>query len=236
MRWYEGSGADRLDHDRRLVNSRPELSLEFLVDANEGVALVGTVTVQLRSGIRYPIKTRIEFPSDYPQSEPRVFETGDRFKHKIDRHFYPDGRACLWLEDFETDWRADDQDALGTFLDQVLVFYLRQLAFNANPKAGYPGPWRGHGDVGLIEPLEDALRVPAQALPRMWRALAGGVYRNAPCPCGRRVRYRKCHRARIQAYRATLSQRALDGVIVGLQRSRNLRVPRELRGRRPPQR
>jgi hypothetical protein len=231
--WYEGAGAARLDHDRQLVAERPELALDFVTASNGRLTLVGTITVELRSGIRYPIDTRIEFPADYPRSEPKAFETGGRFKHVGERHFYPNGRACLWLEDFETEWQPDDPDALGIFVDQVLIFYVRQLAFEANPKAGYPGPWRGHGSVGIIEHLEEVLRVPAETLPRMWRALAGGVYRNAPCPCGRRVRYRKCHRARVFAYRATVNQRALDEVITGLQRSRDLRVPRQLRGRRP---
>jgi hypothetical protein len=126
--WYEGAGAARLDHDLEIVASREELALKFVSEPGEAGALVGTITVRLRSGIGYAVETRIEFPDDYPHSEPRAFETGGRFKHEIDRHFYPDGRACLWLEKFETQWRPDDPDALGIFLDQVLVFYLRQLA------------------------------------------------------------------------------------------------------------
>jgi hypothetical protein len=117
-----------------------------------------------------------------------------------------------------------------------LVFYLRQLAFDANPKAGYPGPWRGHGDAGVIEHLEDVFGMPSDDLPRMWRALAGGVYRNAPCPCGRRVRYRKCHRARVLAYRARITQMALDRIVAGLRRSSGLRLPNSARGRRPVRR
>lgn len=236
MPWYEGPGAARLDHDRELVASRPELALEFVTGPGGQMTLVGTVTVTLPSRARYPVATRIEFPRNYPRAEPRAFETGERFKHTPERHFYPSGQACLWLDGFESKWRADDQGALGVFLDELLAFYLRQLVFDANPSAGYPGPWRGHGAVGLIEHLEEVLELPAEALPRMWRALDGGVHRNAPCPCGRRVRYRHCHRDRVRSYREQLNQDAIDDVVTRLRRWSVLRVPAELRGRRPVRR
>ena len=236
MSWYEGPGASRLDHDREIVASRPELVLDFVITPNGRMTLVGTVTVTLPSRVAYPIGTRVEFPRNYPRSEPRAFEASGRFKHTADRHFYGNGQACLWLDEFESKWRPDDPDALGTFLDELLAFYLRQLVFDANPSAGYPGPWRGHGDVGLVEHLEEVINLPAEALPRMWRAIAGGVYRNAPCPCGRRFRYRKCHRNRVRAFREHLSQDAIDDVTMRLRRWSVLRVPAALRGRRPVRR
>jgi hypothetical protein len=197
------------------------------------LAFAGAITVTLPSSIAYSIATRIELPHGYPRLEPRAYEVDGRFPHTADRHFYPDGRACLWLADFETKWRPDDPDALGTFLDEVLAFYLRQLILEVDPSAGFPGPWRGHGVVGVIEHLEEALGVRSDRLPAMWRALAGGVHRNAPCPCGTRIRYRNCHRRQVGSYRSGVDATSLEEVVTALRRLRSLRVPSALRGHRP---
>jgi hypothetical protein len=64
----------------------------------------------------------------------------------------------------------------------------------ADPTVSYPGPRRGHGVLGYVEHLEERLRMSRWELPRMRYAIGGGVGRNAPCPCGKGIRYRNCHR------------------------------------------
>lgn len=199
MSWFEGAGAARLDHDREIV-AEDQPGLRHAVQGDGSLSLIGDVTFPLRSGTPQRIPTRIDFPEDYPLHEPRAYQTPRRFPRDANHHFYPDGRACLWL-DVETRWRPSDPDAIRMLLDQLTVFYLRQLMMEANPKLTFPGPWRGHGVVGYIEHLEERLRMSRRGLPQMRTALAGGISRNALCPCGRRIRYRKCHRAVIRRFR-----------------------------------
>jgi hypothetical protein len=200
VNWFEGKdGAARLAHDRALVGTEYP-ALEYDVPADGPVTLAGTIDVVLPSGTTHTIPTRIAFPRDYPAHEPWAYQDSKVFVRDGDRHFYADGRICLWL-DLETRWRAEDPDALLMFLDQVRHFYARQIFMDARPGAPYPGPARPHGLDAYLPHLARRFAMAVADLPRMWRAVGGGVSRNAPCPCGRRIRFRKCHRNAVADFR-----------------------------------
>lgn len=207
MRAVEGPARVLADDDRRLIlEDQPEL--RYIPSPDGSVAFEGDFVFKLASGSPQRIATRIEFTVSYPDEEPRALHLGSRFAHDGNHHFYANGRCCLWL-DVETRWKpADPQGSLKRFLDELKVFYLRQLMMEANPKLTWPGRARGHGFAGHIEHLQERLRMPLEKLPTMLRALEGGVNRNAPCPCGRRVRYRKCHRDVIVKFRRLADPRA----------------------------
>ncbi len=199
MPWFEGAGQARLEHDQAIV-AEDQPALRYIFGRGGSVSLVGDVTFALASGSPQRIATRIDFPADYPAHEPLAFETASRFRHDADHHFFTNDGCCLWL-DVETKWRPDNPDSLRVFLDELRVFYLRQLMMEADPTLAYPGRSRAHGVEGYLEHLDERLRMSRRDMPRMLRAFVGGVSRNAPCPCGRRVRYRKCHRESIRRFR-----------------------------------
>jgi hypothetical protein len=237
MHWFEGAGRARLEHDRAIV-AEEHPGLAYVAHSDGSLALLGDITVKLASGIPRRIETRIEFPPDYPAHEPIAFDMAGRFRHDADHHFYTNGRCCLWL-DVESRWRPSDSDALRRFLDELQVFFWRQLMMEADPTLPYPGPARGHGVVGYLEHLEERLRMPIRDLPRMIAALSGGTYRNAPCPCGRRVRYRHCHRGAIRRFRDRADLDQQGQLIAELTRMRTRRTVRSipgLRGRVPSRR
>jgi hypothetical protein len=205
MPWFEGAGQARLEHDQAIV-SEDQPALRYTFERAGSISLVGDVTFALASGSPQRIATRIDFPADYPAHEPLAFETASRFRHDADHHFFTNDGCCLWL-DVETKWRPGNPDSLRVFLDELKVFYLRQLMMEADPTLAFPGRSRGHGVTGYLEFLEERLRMPRRDMPRMLRAIVGGVSRNAPCPCGRRVRYRKCHRDPIRRFRARADPR-----------------------------
>ena len=95
--WYQRDGGGRLAQDReRIAAAFPGLS--YQIDEQAGrVFLEGTITLVAECGISTPIQVRVEFPDDYPEHEPRVYDAAQRFPYEADRHFYPDGRCCLWL-------------------------------------------------------------------------------------------------------------------------------------------
>lgn len=101
-------------------------------------------------GVPTSIAVRLAFSYDYPQSEPRAFDAGESFPHHANRHFYEDGSCCLWLE-LESSWDPADIDALESFLDQLAVFFDRQLICDATGGNYLLGESRGHGDAGYME-------------------------------------------------------------------------------------
>lgn len=214
MHWFEGAGEARLERDLAIV-AEDQPALRYVTQGDESLSLVGDVTFALPSGTPQAIATRIDFPSDYPSHEPLAFETASRFPHDAHHHFFSHGRCCLWL-DVETKWRAGDLDALRTFLDELKVFYYRQLMMEADPTLSYPGPWRGHGVLGYIEHLEDRLRMSRGELPRMRHAIGGGVGRNAPCPCGKRIRYRNCHLEAVRHFRDLADPHSVEQILNAL--------------------
>jgi hypothetical protein len=209
--WYEKEGAARLEHDREIV-AEGQRDLKYVTNPDGSLSLEGHVSFALRSGIPQRIATRIDFPPDYPKHEPQAVDSAGRFPWDADHHMYTNGRVCLWL-DVETGWRANDFDALRMFLEQLQVHYFRLLTMEADPSRTFPGRTRGHGGNGYLEHLEERLRLPGTHLKRMIPALVGSTHRNAPCPCGSRVRYRNCHRRTIRPFRSRLAPANWDLVL-----------------------
>src|SRR6266567_1096614 len=148
--WYQRDGGERLAQDReRIAAAFPGLS--YQIDEQAGrVFLEGTITLLAECGISTPIQVRVEFPDDYPEHEPRVYDAAQRFPHEADRHFYSDGQCCLWLPP-ESRWDAKDPDGVCRFLEEVAVFLDQQLTYEALGKGRWPGRQRSHGDAGYVE-------------------------------------------------------------------------------------
>ena len=191
--WYRHDGGRRIEHDKALVAARfPRLT--YRVDERRGtVEIVGPITLKSESGIPEHISVRIALPPGYPREEPAVFDAGRRFlPHSPDRHFFSNGRCCLWLPP-ESRWSERDRDALDRFLDEVLVFFERQLIYDV---VGYfPGEDRAHGIAGFLEYFLDAQDGEVQVVDRLLPLIFGSkkVSRNAPCPCGSGRKFKRCH-------------------------------------------
>lgn len=197
--WYERDGGLRLAHDEALVSDHYP-GLRHRVDRYaRSVSLAGTIALRTESGIPTKIETRVEFPYGYPDQEPRVYESGGRFLHEPDRHFFPNGRCCLWLRP-ESKWDPKDSDCLLRVLDETVLFFERQLIHDLYPDAPWPGGEWGHGPLGYAEYVHELLDEDEKLLSALTPILTGDVRmgRNAPCPCGSGVKYKKCCLARIE--------------------------------------
>jgi hypothetical protein len=150
-------------------------------------------------GIPTRIKTCIIFPDDYPEQEPLAYEVGRSFPHIADRHFYRDGGCCLWLP-AESEWNSHDPSALIKFIDQVAVFFERQLIYDADPKKAWAWGERGHGVNGYIEFLQEAFGGDASLVHLFMPVLTGKatLNTNVRCPCGKGKRYNQCHAPQIE--------------------------------------
>ncbi len=212
-RWWEGRLAARFEHDKAIVAEvQPRLRHE--VGPYGAMTLVGDVVVKTVSGTPNRIPTRIDFPDDYPRNEPVAHEVGNLFPHDGDHHFsYSSDQCCLWL-DAASPWSPRDPDALRMFLEQLAIFYHRQLMMKADPTLHFPGPWWGHGGEGYLQYLEQEWGLARPVLRRLALGFRGRLYGKAPCPCGSRRQYRRCHQPTIDRFRGRASKSSLEQLVV----------------------
>ena len=194
LAWYEGAGEARLAHDKSIVASHyPGLSY-WQRESDGAMYLAGIITLGSECGVSTQIAVRVDFPPTYPRQEPRAFDTNSRFPHDADHHFYPNGQCCLWLPP-ESKWDTVDNDALQLFLDEVTIFFDRQLVYEATGEAVWPGGQRAHGARGYVEFVRDFLGGDQRLLSALSPTFANvsGIGRNSPCPCGSGIKYKRCH-------------------------------------------
>jgi len=203
--WYErASGAARLSHDRALVAGHyPTLS--YRINEGEGrVYLEGPLIYVAGCGIPTEVELRVDFPFDYPNGEPLAFDAADRFlPHDMDRHFSTkEGCCCLWLPP-KSRWDPKDPDALLTFLDEVVVFFDRQLVYEAGGRVAWPGGEHAHGDVGYLEWVAEEFGGDTAAVTALAPVFSGAVSvgRNDPCPCGKGIKFKRCHAPAVERVR-----------------------------------
>jgi len=214
--WYQRDGGVRLAQDRAgIAEMFPSLSYR-IDDAAERVFLAGTITLVAECGVPTSIAVCVEFPSDYPEGEPRIFEVAGRFPHVSDRHFFEDGQCCLWLPP-ESRWNPDDRDGLCSFLEEAAVFFDQQLVYEAGGRGEWPGEQRGHGDEGYLEYIEDKLggdrHLLAVFAPILLGLQKGRVQSNDPCPCGSRRKYKRCHKPHVEELERRMGSGNIQAIV-----------------------
>ena len=214
--WYQLDGGPRLAQDRACIAEMfPELSYR-IDETAERVFLDGAITLVAECGVPTSISVRVEFPSDYPQGEPRIFEVAGRFPHVSDRHFFADGQCCLWLPP-ESRWKSNKPDGLCRILEEVAVFFDQQLVYEAEGLDVWPGGQRSHGEEGYLEYVQDVLGGDQQLVAAFVPILAGPkkgyAQSNDLCPCGSKRKYKRCHKQRVEEVRRRLEGKYLQYII-----------------------
>jgi hypothetical protein len=202
-----------LAHERALVE-REYPTLTYRIDDEAGsVHLEGTLVYRLACGIPRDVPVRIDFPFDYPRREPRALDVAGLFEHSLDRHFATDdGVCCLWLPP-KSRWDPSDPNTLLTFLDEVVVFFDRQLVYDAGGRVEWPGPQYGHRLDGYEQWIaeefgdEQALRIFVPILKAHVK-----IGRNEKCPCGSGRKFKKCHNEKIEQIRRGVAPSILQRV------------------------
>ncbi len=187
-----GGRLARLRADRELL-AREHPYLDYHLDEAEALAVArGAVPMLLPDGQVDPIEIEVEFHRRYPTRPPLVRETGGRFTPDDDRHIVGDANFCLYLREVDEPDLAS-RHALHVFMLDVVCFLEQQLIYERIGR--FPGPqWPHKRDayaLYIVERLDDQ---PAGVAGRLWEVVRGAQQsRNAPCPCGCGVKYKKCH-------------------------------------------
>lgn len=194
--WHERN-PDRFCSDRALVAEYyPSLSL-YINEESSAASLQGDITIREECGISTSINTLIQFPPGYPTHEPEAYDAKRRFqpwpeRELKERHITNNGKCCLWIPP-RSPWVPSDPEGLKHYLDQLAIFFERQLIYDVNGK--WPGPAYAHELEGYIEFIKEELGAEAihfeQLLPVV--TMRSRIGPNEPCPCGSGSKYKKCH-------------------------------------------
>ena len=127
---------------------------------------------------------------------PPVYETGGRYRKIADRegvnendlHFYKDGQCCLGIQYANSPRRL----TVETLIDELLIPFFYRLSYVdryglASARRDLWGEY-AHGEEGYRQYESEILAI-ASANPS----------RNAPCPCGKGVKYKRCHLNEVEA-------------------------------------
>ncbi len=195
--WYERNST-RLSADRAIV---AELypSLKFGVnDESASASVEGDIVIRAECGISTEIATLVRFPWDYPGSEPVAYDAQRRFqplpyRDLKERHIgADDGKCCLWLPP-RSPWVPNDPSGLGHFLDQLVIFFERQLIYDVTGK--WPGPAYAHERDGYLEFIREQLGDEIGHFDRLLTVITlhSRVGPNEACPCESGIKFKKCH-------------------------------------------
>lgn len=184
----------RLERDRAIV---AKLFPDWLWQFDHGNATVeGVLTILYPSGISKSVDVLIHFPVRYPEREPAVYDIKHLFKplpgrDLLDRHLNEHGFCCLWLSAL-SGWNLASEDALLTFLAQVVIFFDRQFIYDITGK--WPGPEWPHRNEAYALMVRERL---GDELFSWFIGLVAGnkaPNRNAECVCGSQRAYKICHK------------------------------------------
>jgi hypothetical protein len=122
-----------------IAELQPDLEV---IEAEPQIIISGTYTLAGPEGPFDQFQIRLLIDYDYPNSEAKLFETGDRVPRTADRHINPDGACCItvWEE-----WLASvGSTSFRNFLTgPIHEFFLSQWWFERNGgSANAPMGWK----------------------------------------------------------------------------------------------
>jgi hypothetical protein len=90
------------------------------------------------------LRVRLEYPDDFPQSEPVVFDHDKAFVPSADGHQFSDGSLCLRFparDEFSKDIRALCREVLGAAWNWMV----KRNIYERDKSKGWPGEAEAHG-------------------------------------------------------------------------------------------
>ena len=181
---------------------QPDLNISIF---NEHIELEGCFVLNSSMGEFDTYDVKIQVSQDFPQTEPSVYETGERIPKTADRHVCPESRICclgVWEEWLLT----TSEPSFSEFLSGPLKdYFVSQSWFEV--KGEWPYGERPHGTDGLVESYAEVLGVDEnlEIVIAHLKTLALPVAKgHLKCPCGSNKRLRYCHRNEVNSLRAQI--------------------------------
>ena len=160
------------------------------------------------------------------QTIPVVRELGGRIPRIADRHMYPDGRACLFVEAEYWFKHPDGLDLVEFLRGPVMSYFVGQMSYEQEKR--WPFGERSHGAAGVVEfyaPLVGS-REP-QVIKRFLQMIVAKKMRSTwRCPCGSGHRLWGCHGDVVRQFRSRIKRSAVATSLLYLERELPLSTTR----------
>lgn len=138
----------------------------------------------------------VQMDGSFPNSEPRVLETGNKIIPKSPvRHINGDGTCCIGIWE-EWLYREEDHSA-ANFLNTILYTYFTQQDYYERKGIWPPTGERSHGEKGMLESYGDILGIKPQKRKILaYLGILGGAWPkgHCSCPCRSGKILRNCHK------------------------------------------
>jgi hypothetical protein len=186
MQWHEAI-PERWRHEKAVAEAVLN-RFDARIDGDGRACISGVFDVYSEHGHLYEsVELRIVYPPDFParNQPPSVYLEShrDQWKKGGNSHIESDWKLCLFVPiesgiDFSAEFSLNHLFAIiHTFLFKQRIYQRRLAKTQLNGGiANWPGEDRAHGPEGVREAIREI----------------GRIGRNASCPCGSGVKYKKC--------------------------------------------
>ena len=182
--------------------------------------LTGDLPVVLDGHVVDSFAIEVLVPPDGTQNAiPIVREVGGRIPWDADRHVYPDGKACLFIEAEYWFKHPDGMDLVEFLKGPVTSYFIGQMSYEHDMR--WPFGERSHGDLGVIEfyaPLF-ASRSPRVIRRFLEMVVARKLRSTWQCPCGSGHRLWGCHGDVVRKLRQRVKRSAVVSSLSYLKRA-----------------
>lgn len=137
----------------------------------------------------------IDFPTNYPDTVPFTYETGDKIPD--DYHKNPNKSLCI-APPLDVIQKFSSDPCILNYINNLLIPYLYRFSFIKKFGRAPFGEY-AHGSLGLLEYYTEFLgSTNIQALCKMISIVLERSYRgHLLCPCGSKKKLRNCHGPKI---------------------------------------
>lgn len=215
---------DRREFERLLPTLEVEFPYLHVGVRDSHTVLTGDLPLVLDGHVVDSFSIEVMIPPEGSRhAVPVVRELAGRVPWIADRHVYPDGRACLFVE-AEYWWKHPDGLDLVEFLrGPVTSYFVGQMSYEQEKR--WPFGDRSHGAAGVVEFYEPLVgsRDPWVIKRFLEMTVAKKVRTTWRCPCGSGDRVRDCHGAVVRMLRGRIKRSAAATNLLHLERE--LRPP-----------
>lgn len=205
--WYDGA-LQRVEEEIAKLKAIPYFNLWEHFFGDRGLQAVGGLGYRSAHGHQYTLRVRIEYPDNFPDSVPSIFDHDHTFQPGAEGHLLPDWQLCLTFPP-RNEFQVGCADLSEQVLGASLIWLDKRLIFEHNDRKKWPGLAEPHGFVvprilllleqfGLTNNalfLEWVTWLPRSSVPPRIDGLC-------PCNGGRTVRH--CHLIAVQQIYATV--------------------------------
>jgi hypothetical protein len=195
MRWT--ASPDEVEREISRLEAVEFFRLEEHNLAGGRFSVIGTVSHNRPFCGEESLRLRLEYPDDFPQGEPLVFDHEKVFVPSANGHQFQDGRLCLRFperEEFSKDVNSLSREVIGAAWNWMV----KRNVYERDKTKGWPGDAEAHGYAEpygqlvleqLIAANDSFLDVWAE-----WAIRARSpVQPHGPCPCLSGRSLTKCH-------------------------------------------